>query len=336
MSSKHDYLVSIIIPVYNVSKYIDECIESLISQTYANIEIILVDDGSTDDSGSICDSYKDKDNRVIVIHKENSGISDARNVGLDIAKGEYYLFVDSDDVVHQNYVEYLLDAVLISGCKVAQSRFKHIEANDKAKTDSALEHKQPVIISGRDGCGLIYKAGGVSATVVWDKIYHKSIWEKRRFPSGKFNEDLFMTFELLYSNETIALISDELYYYRKNPNSVTSVPLSLRNLYYFEALDRHLEFYSSQNDNDMFEKCIANYLYMAVLYTHLVYVKSPPQKKELLSGLKSIVAKAISLCKEKKIHLYLEYRCYPISPFCCSLYFELKRRLRGKTKIQNP
>ena len=97
-------LVSIVVPIYNVEKYLKRCVNSLLNQTYKNIEIILVDDGSTDSSGAICDQYKPKDNRIVVVHKSNGGLSDARNTGIDMARGEYIAFVDSDDYIHEDYI----------------------------------------------------------------------------------------------------------------------------------------------------------------------------------------------------------------------------------------
>ena len=112
-------LVSIIVPVYNVEKYLPKCVGSLINQTYKNVEIILVDDGSTDQSGNICDTYLEKDNRIVVLHKKNGGLSDARNFGIEHAKGDYYSFVDSDDYLKEKTIENLVDAAENNGCQIS-------------------------------------------------------------------------------------------------------------------------------------------------------------------------------------------------------------------------
>lgn len=113
-------LVSVIVPVYNVEKYLERCINSIIQQSYNNLEIILIDDGSTDASGKICDEYKEKDDRIIVIHKENGGLSDARNAGIKIFTGEYVTFIDSDDYVSKNMVSNMLDILEKSSCRIVQ------------------------------------------------------------------------------------------------------------------------------------------------------------------------------------------------------------------------
>ena len=124
-------LISIIVPIYNVEKYLKQCIESIISQTYRNIEIILVDDGSPDNCGKICDEYSQKDKRIIVLHKENGGLSDARNKGIDIAKGDYLTFVDSDDFVNIDYIEKLYNSIKFNNTKLAQCGISKVDENNE-------------------------------------------------------------------------------------------------------------------------------------------------------------------------------------------------------------
>ena len=120
-----DKLISIIVPVYNVEKYVAECIESIIKQTYQNLEILLIDDGSTDNSGKICDKYAEKDKRIKIIHKENGGVSSARNLGLDLAQGEYIAFIDSDDFVSNKYIESLYSAIEHKDAEIVLSKYSN-------------------------------------------------------------------------------------------------------------------------------------------------------------------------------------------------------------------
>ena len=126
-------LVSIIVPVYNVEKYLERCLDSLINQTLKDIEIILVDDGSTDDSGNICDKYAKKDKRIKVIHKENGGLSDARNIGLSIANGRYLQFVDSDDFIHKQMIEILYNTIINNNADISICDFDKVYENTKIK-----------------------------------------------------------------------------------------------------------------------------------------------------------------------------------------------------------
>lgn len=125
-----DELISIIVPVYKVEEYIDECVKSLINQTYNNIEIVLVDDGSPDKCGNICENYKRTDNRIVVLHKENGGLSDARNAGMRIAKGKYFVFVDSDDFVSNNYIEILYDIIKKNNADIGFASLTRFFDND--------------------------------------------------------------------------------------------------------------------------------------------------------------------------------------------------------------
>ncbi len=336
MIREEDILVSVIVPVYNVEKYLTQCIDSFIAQTYKNIEIILVDDGSTDRSGEICDEFKQKDSRIIVIHKENGGISSARNKALDIAKGEYICFVDSDDFVHPRYVEILLGAALDNDCRIAQCSFIHFISDKRLGEKSEEAPGRVSVRKGTEVCGAIYAPGGVISTVVWTKIYHKSIWKKRRFPSGKIHEDLFVTFEILYECERVAIIDQKLYYYRKTPDSVTNMALDMRRLQYFEAMDRHLSFYKSKGDMEMYRRCMADYQNIVLLYTHLVYVKNKHNRKEILRALYGVMQNSIAVCRKFDIPVDFKYKLYMVSPFVVANGYEIKKRIAARFHEKKP
>ncbi|SRR5690606_3352114 len=206
-------LVSIIVPIYNVEEYIEECVDSILNQTYQNIEVILVNDGSPDRCGEICEEYSLKDQRIRVIHKENGGLSDARNAGLDICQGEFISFVDSDDtvlstfieVLYQNLVQYKADLSVIGSYRNANEIINHV---------GTRVNFYPNYLD------FLYDSTIKDWKVeVWRKLYKREIWESLRFPVGKKSEDTFIFPYIVYQRK-IVYSDAKLYYYRINPKSI--------------------------------------------------------------------------------------------------------------------
>lgn len=214
-------LISIIVPVYNVEKYLEKCIDSIINQTYSNLEIILVDDGSPDNCGKICDEYAEKDNRIKVIHKKNGGLSDARNAGIEAATGEYIGFVDSDDVIAKDMYSCLLDNMKrfntdISVCKM--KKFKN-----EIELESKTRNKKKVFVLNQEEYLLKYFKIG-SQTIEYyacNKLYKKNILENNQFPVGLTSEDVFGTYKAILKSTQISICSEELYFYRQNAEGIT-------------------------------------------------------------------------------------------------------------------
>ena len=212
-------LISVIVPVYNVEDYLRKCLDSIVNQTYKNLEIILIDDGSTDNSGIICDEYAAKDNRIRVIHKANGGLSDARNAGLKIAKGEYIGFVDSDDYIAEDMYEFLynfavknnLDVAMCSSCDVYE---KEIKKTKYFKT-IILEDKEKIIKN------LFLNEVDGAAVSVCDKLFNKQIIKKCKFVLGKTYEDAFFILEWIENTKKFGRSSDVKYYYVQRTHSIT-------------------------------------------------------------------------------------------------------------------
>lgn len=189
-----DPLISVIVPVYNIEKYLERCVNSIREQTYTNLEILLVDDGSTDSSGTICDKFAEEDNRVRVFHKENGGSSSARNLGIAEAKGEYLGFVDSDDYISANMYELLVGAIHEFQAEVAQVGRDEIDEEGKRLPDICVPPKQKVFIESKDFLReLLMHRGDCSFCT---KLVKKSLFENGTFPLGELNEDfrLFVSF----------------------------------------------------------------------------------------------------------------------------------------------
>lgn len=209
--------VSVIVPVYNVEKYLDRCIDSIISQSYKNLEIILVDDGSTDASGKICDNYVKKDKRIVVIHKRNGGLSDARNTGIKRATGAYLSFIDSDDSFEINSIEYLLDFLKRTNADVAIGKINVIKGN---KYKKHIVRARETILNSRQAIKL-YLIDTIS-TSSCAKLYKRKIFEKIRFPVGKIYEDNGIIYKTIDSSNIIALSNKNVYNYYINSNTLTT------------------------------------------------------------------------------------------------------------------
>lgn len=207
--------ISIVIPVYNVEDYLPECMDSVQGQTYLNLEILLIDDGSTDSSGKMCDRYAASDKRVIVIHKPNGGLSDARNEGLKYITGRYLTFVDSDDILDYDYIEKLYNGIKSKQADIAMC---HIET---------FTQKKPVIGYAKSTLKEYYGINMLRAylrgkirPMAWGKLYDKQIYDEIYFPKGKTTEDVYVFAEVLLRCNRLVVISNTNYFYRQRRNSI--------------------------------------------------------------------------------------------------------------------
>lgn len=214
-STLNNPLVTVVIPVYNVERYLEECLASVINQTYRNIEIILINDGSTDSSGAIADKIAKKDLRLQVIHKINGGLSEARNIGIKIAKGEYITFIDSDDYIDKKFIDTLLHSAFKFDADIIQcdnTRKANLMGSGINKTIS---------ITGVEAFEKLMKYKTLSPTV-WAKLYKLSLFKNNglSFPIGRLHEDTALLYKLVYFSQQITHISFTLYYYRINNTSI--------------------------------------------------------------------------------------------------------------------
>lgn len=205
--------VSVIVPIYKVEGYMNKCIDSILAQTLKDLEIILVDDGSPDSCGQRCDEYKEFDSRIKVIHKPNGGLSDARNAGLEIATGEYISFVDSDDYIHKDMLELLVNLcekhnTLISGCDIAYV----FDGVDKQISGSSGEI---TVMTSHDFFRKMLDLQGFLRTTVWNKLYKAELFKNVRFPVGKLYEDVGTMYKLIFQTDKIVYASIPCYYYLK-------------------------------------------------------------------------------------------------------------------------
>lgn len=212
-------LISIVVPVYNVQKYLENCIESIIGQTYTSIEIILVDDGSTDKSSSICDKYAEIDSRIKVIHKENGGLSSARNAGLKQSSGKYVGFVDSDDYIDSTMYEKMLISMKEDDSQICCCGRKIVKDKDVIRYEYTAENN--ACLNNKDAINQLL-LGTYIDVAAWDKLYVKSLFDDIEFPEGEINEDLPIMARLFSKCNKISYIKNPFYNYRITPGSITN------------------------------------------------------------------------------------------------------------------
>ena len=210
-------LISIIVPVYKVEKYLDKCIESLVNQTYTNIEIILVNDGSPDRCPDICEKWKKIDDRIIVLNKKNGGQSDARNAGMKIAKGMYFIFTDSDDYVSKNYVEYLYGILESTGADIAVGKMENFPEGSSPKIEKSDSNYILTFNSIEAIQDFLYEKH--FATNVTAKLYKKELFDGIEFPKGKKYEDLYVFYKIISKCNIVVYGNKSIYYYMIRCNS---------------------------------------------------------------------------------------------------------------------
>lgn len=223
---KTEKTVSIIVPVYQVKEYLDMCVQSLRAQTYRNLEIILIDDGSTDGSGQLCDRYAREDVRVKVLHQKNKGLSDARNEGLKLATGDYIAFVDSDDLVSPDFIEILYTIIKEYHAQIAVCSYEKGEqaAWSRGSRDKGREY----CISADEMLLQWHGKRKKIETVVWNKLYHRSVFGGKTdiFPEGKLHEDVYVSHLLVNNAERVAVTDRKLYLYRSRTGSIKKSPVT--------------------------------------------------------------------------------------------------------------
>lgn len=255
-------LISVIIPIYNVEKYLKKCIDSIINQTYKNLEIILVDDGSPDNCGKICDEYAKKDQRIRVIHKKNGGLSDARNAGIDIAKGKYIGFVDSDDYIETDMYEYLYNILIENSSDISICDYEYyyeknntIGKSNNVKMNETVDKKE----------ALRRLMGNSIGNYAWNKLYKRDLFNNVRYPVGRKMEDCGTTYKLFYLSNKITIGNERKYYYLQRDDSI----LHKKNFsFYKDFFELTLEKYKFikekypeiiENDIDMVNKILTLY-----------------------------------------------------------------------------
>lgn len=271
--TKSNPLVSIIVTIYNIEQYVPQCIETILNQTYNNIEVLLIDDGSTDNSGLICEQYTKIDNRILLIKQDNQGLSEARNTGLSACRGKYVIFVDGDDWIDLNMTEVLISAVLRNEAEACCCGFT-IESNDH-------QSKHPVAIneaacSGIEGLNSILN--GQTNEQVWNKIWKRELFDSVTFPKGCNYEDVATVWRLLLKCNTFVVIPDICYHYRLREGSITNRKAAENRFEHWQNAKERLDAVSSI-DEKLFIPGLRSCLYSAIVIWKNTFSFSEEVKK---------------------------------------------------------
>lgn len=281
-------LISIIIPVYNVVQFINDCMNSVICQTYLNLEIILVDDGSTDGSSELCDLYAIKDKRIKVVHQKNMGLSCARNRGIELARGKYLFFLDSDDYIHPQLIRCLHDTLIKNKADIVFCAHQVVQEKEKIKFQpiDSVEHMVMEFVTGQECVERFYSHEAIDMVVVWNKLYKREHFEKLRFPAGKIHEDEFVNYKLLYPLAKCVYIKEKMYYYRSRNNSIMNCNFSLN---YFDKVDAYCERTEYFRERNRKLYCYTLRRYLTSLAEGIIQLKvNFPQEKQRLEQLYEI------------------------------------------------
>ncbi len=322
---KSDDLISIIVPIYNVKKYLNQSIESIINQTYKNLEIILVDDGSNDGCYQICEEFGKKDKRIKIIHKENGGLSDARNVGIDNSKGKYLAFVDSDDYIDCSYIDKLYTILKEKKVHIAQCGFYKVD--EFGNIIDQMSSSKFECVSGRDFI-INMMENRWENVVVWNKLYDRNLFDNIRFPKGKIHEDEFTTYKLV-NNNSVAILPICLYYYRQNNSGITRSEYTIKRLDKLKALYERYLFFKESNDKYLENLSllrlteICRFMY---IYVYGNDVKDKEESKKYIINMYRRVYLKLLLKRRISLKIKIKSVLFGVLP---NVYSNIKNTLRG-------
>ena len=289
----HMAKISVIVPVYKVEKHFDRCVRSILHQTYTDFELILVDDGSPDKCGEMCENYASSDSRIHVIHQENGGLSAARNTGIDFVfqknESEWITFVDSDDWIHPRYLELLFSAATVGRVNVSVCYALWTETEQLPEvTDEAFNIWNAVDY---------YREENTNATVAWGKLYRKECFCNIRYPAGKIHEDEFVTYRILFEQQSVAVVNQKLYGYFQNRDGITRVRWSPSRMDAVEGIKGQISYFLSHGYTDIAQKRFSILLYTIVKNIDQIYGTneySLSEKHKYLCFLRAELREALS------------------------------------------
>lgn len=325
-------MITIVVPVYNVEKYLSRCVDSILEQTYTDFELLLVDDGSPDNCGEICDEYAKKDSRIFVVHQKNGGLSAARNTGIDWFykqnRSDYITFVDSDDWLHPNYLKILMNGITENDVKICACNYKRVTTESSHQNYDDIEYE---ITSPED----FLVNHSWQYNYAWGKLYHKSIFDDVRYPVGKNFEDTFTTYKALHKCEKIAYTDLQLYYYLRNEQGISRSPWKPSELVIFDAMQDQMQFYKEKNLQKAFDKEFQLFVHHHAY--QIVRIKENKEDlKENKAALKEIKKALREYLKENKaifnVHnmTYSYEAAYPVTMKLYALASKTKSKILRK------
>lgn len=324
--SMSNSLISVIVPVYKVQPYLRKCVNSILNQTYPNLEIILVDDGSPDNCGAICDEYAEKDARIKVIHKENGGLSSARNAGLDIASGEYITFVDSDDWIDPKMYEDMLASAECENSDIVVCGIKYCDENNNIVCDWQKISQDQTLSRDELLQNFFPSHFNNIRSAAWNKIYKREIFDNLRFPIGVIYEDTHILLDILAQASRVTLLKNYYYnYLATRTGSLMHLSFSQNQFSILDAAKKHYEFFRAQCIPSQTTLALERYTNEYIKHCLVVYLRHrelldywKPYKKEFP------VLRVLScgkICEMKRLVLLFLYLSPAHALSLCKRYF---------------
>lgn len=318
-------MISVIVPVYNIEQYIEACICSILNQTYQNLEIILVDDGSTDSSGKICDRYAEADARIVVVHKQNGGLSDARNIGLDKATGEYIGLVDGDDYIHPQMYEHLYNTLIKYDADFSFCDYEETKALSQIQYDF-IEKTEKVSVFENEAVYQLATNLRTKDVVAWNKLYKKEIFEGLSYELGRLHEDQWIIPNIVMRCKKIVYCDEKLYYYVVRKDSISKSKVSPKRMYdLLDALSNSCKIFRENGLYDE-QKMVARHLcnYIIAYYESAANDMDEPQK--VRKELHAYFSKVMRLNKNVFSIRQLVYQLFLINP-CLGIMMKKVREI---------
>lgn len=319
-----DALVSIVIPVYNVEAYLHRCVDSVLHQTYDHLEIILIDDGSEDQSGKIVDEFSQIDKRVKIIHKKNEGLAEARNDGIKEANGRFIMFVDSDDFIHERTVEVLLAAMIRMEAQIGIGCVEYVFGKKEYDLEKQTEY-DVLCMNQRDAIKSIYSSDRpVDFGIICNKLFERNLFNEIVFPKGKFNEDDAVIVQLYYSCNQVAYVKKKTYFYYQRSDSIMGQKKNINNVYKYDFFRSRDKLFCDNKDEEL---CIMNAIRVLDGIYSEYYQYHKQIKQEMLkcskTEVKYYIDKYKSYFSKHNKRLLLKGYLYRLCPLLCYFMCEL-------------
>src|SRR5690625_786495 len=334
-----DIEISIIVPVYNLERYLPKCIDSILAQTFTNFELILVNDESTDASGEICEKYASIDHRIKVIHKKNGGVASSRNAGLEVAKGQYIGFVDKDDYINEYMFETLYNNAKTYSSDIVVCDYLNTYEDDpqdiKAFTvDYRIQHYNNI-----EALNQLYTTNNVTFVVPWNKLYRRCLFENIKYKVGSINDDETVIHDLLYYSDKVTYIQTGLYYYlqRKGSQMDLNIPFDIRRFDLVYAKKMREIFFKKKKEQDLHQKALTDYMESFFWNYYIAKDNLKDMDKELKKLKYTFNTSLISLLRHKEIgrRRKIMFVLFWVNPSLFELVrdFREDKRIKQQSKI---
>lgn len=314
--------ISIIVPIYNVENYLKNCIDSILNQTFKDFELILVNDGSTDTSLDICEDYKYIDNRIKIVNKKNGGISSARNAGLNVARGEYIGFVDSDDYIHPQMYEILYNEIIKNKADISMCDFKKVYEFDRKLLESSFISCDEIeILNNEEALFELGEKNGVTYVVAWNKLYKRELFKDIKFKEGIIHEDEYIIHRLLYQVNKLVYIKEKLYFYLQREGSIMDKKLDIDVVDALLAYSDRIKFFDEKNLEDL--KIRWQELYLYKFFTEYPILDKEYHNHKRLLILRNDFKKLLKILLKSRDHSFKEKISWIIFIISPNIYYKL-------------